>query len=110
MYNRQYLFFDVIESERVGQVLVGQNNQGPDNLGIGFQSLKRLFSCNGQVALDILPEKPTLIARYYVNTVLSSTMEFIREKRRFVRTKNTSLLRDNAIPHKAKVAASCSDE
>ena len=61
------------------------------------------FDVNGPVAAHILPEKSTLTATYYVNTVLPKVVQSVCEARPTIGTRQTLLLHDNASAHKAKV-------
>ena len=76
----------------------------------GSQSGQRLFSffvsnTQGPVVVGILPQKPTLTATYYAETVVTAGEWFksIRQQRPTVGTSKTILLQDNASAHKAKV-------
>ena len=51
-------------SKQVSQSGVDENAQTPTKISNRFPELQRLFTFNGQVTLDILPEKSTLTAIY----------------------------------------------
>ena len=57
----------------------------------------------GPVAVDTLPDKSTLTASYYVNTVMPKVVRLVCEARLTIRTWQALLLHDNTSAHKAKV-------
>ena len=53
--------------------------------------------------IDILPQKSTLTARYYAETVLSEAIQSIYLQRRSVGTSKTLIVLDSDSAHEAKV-------
>ena len=72
---------------------------------VRLQSRKRLLT-QGPVMVDILPQKSTLTATYYVETVAPGVIKSIRQQRPTVGTGITLLFHDNASANKAKVTVS----
>ena len=68
------------------------------------------FNSSGLVALDILPEKTTVTAKYYTEVVLPKVEDSICEQRPTIKTSKTLLLHDNAAPHKAKLTTTYLNE
>ena len=105
--NETWFYFYGIPNKRANQVWVGPDDPRPVVLRPYFQSRKSLYSIffdvNGPVAAHILPEKSTLTATYYVNTVLPKVVQSVCEARPTIGTRQTLLLHDNTSAHKAKV-------
>ena len=55
--------------------------------------------------VDILPQKPTLVAAYYIETVLPEVIKSIRQQRKTVGTSKTLLFHDKASAYKAKAVS-----
>ena len=64
----------------------------------------------GVVALDILPEKASITAKYYTEVVLQKVVNAICEQRPTVGTSRTLMLHDNAASHNAKVTTTFLEE
>ena len=105
--DESWLTFYGIPNKRCNRMWVGPDGDRPVVLRPGFQSRKQLFSAffnrQGLVAIDILPEKSTIIASYYTQVVLPKVVGKIHEQRPTVGTQRTLLLHDNASAHKVKV-------
>lgn len=109
-----WLTFYGIPNKRCNRAWVGPDGDRPVILKPGFQSRKRLFSMffstQGVVAIDILPEKASITAKYYTQVVLQKVVDAVCEQRPNVGTSKTMLLHDNAAPHKAKVTTTFLEE
>ena len=96
--------FYCIPNKRCNSAWVGLGGDRPTVLRPGFQSRKRLFTVffnsSGLVALDILPEKTTVTAKYYTEVVLPKVEDSICEQRPTIKTSKTLHLNDNAAPTK----------
>ena len=86
---------------------VAADGKRPAALRLNFQSRERLFSIfpntQGPVMVDSLPQRSTLIATYYVVTVLPEVIKAIRQQRQIVGTSKTLFFHGNASAHKSKV-------
>ena len=109
-----WITFYGIPNKRCNSAWVGPGGDRPTVLRPGFQSRKRLFTVffnsSGLVALDILPEKTTVTAKYYTEVVLPKVEDSICEQRPTIKTSKTLLLHDNAAPHKAKLTTTYLNE
>ncbi|GFR97447.1 transposase [Elysia marginata] len=104
--NETWLPFFIIPPKRLNHMWIDGQGDRPVVLRPGFQSRKRefmvFFSYSGPLVDDILSQDTTMTSTYYVQNVLSQVKSAINEQRPKFSTSRTSLLHDNAGPHKER--------
>ena len=109
-----WISFFTMADKSSNMVWLAEDEPRAQVLKTSFRSRKRMFTIffntQGVVALDILPEKSTINAGYYTNTVLP---EVLRNRAETARTRSGSRLllhHDNAAPHTAATTVSYLEE
>ena len=109
-----WISFSTMKDKVSNMAWLTEDEPRPEVLKAGFRSRKRMFTIffntQGVVALDILPDKATINAKYYTETVLPQVLKNRSDNARTRSGARVLLHHDNASPHTAAKTASFLEE